>query len=346
MDLTIPFEEVGLREQLGVILPAWFAAEVPAAQIETLLRETLAGSQRLCLPHHLVLVTDGCPLAAEVATRLQDEWEAESGAPFVLLALEANAGKGGAIAAGLRHLLTPAGPPYLLTRDSDGDHQVSDMARLFRLATQMAAEQQTDLVAVIGGRQSLHRPMGWLRGELEGWLDEVATAAWQFALARQGLVLDTAYWAAYGPLADIESGCKLFSAAAGRRAREGLEREHAAHPDLDLLRWGCELIPLTEVVLAGGVVGEMRRMTYEGQPVSGYEGADGVRLYANQFAWLARRLELTQVQAATLLDNALLRRPLWSEPRGRELALQIRAQVLETLPGPPAPEQIHASLFI
>jgi hypothetical protein len=332
--MKIPHEEQSLRERVGMVMPAWFGPRVPEEQIAALLRETLDGAQRLARPDRILLVVDGVPRVTEVARRLQDEWEREIGEPFVLLPLDDNIGKGGAVAAGLARLCAGGDTPeWCLTRDADGDHRVTDMPRLVALGDQIAAEQATDLVAVVGGRQSLYRPMNWLRGELEHWLDEVATEAYKFVLARQGAALNTQYWAAYGAYPDLESGCKCFSAAAARLAAESLEREARRYPELDLLQWACEIIPLTEVAVAGGVLGEMRRLTYEGQPVSGYEGESSITLYAHQMVWLARRLELTRPQAAQLLDNALLRRPLWSDARGRQISLTIRSQTLEGLPG-------------
>ncbi len=341
--MDIPYEEQGLPDRLGMVIPAWFAPQVSEQQIEDLLRQTLAGCPRLVSPDRLAVVVDGCARVEAVCRRLQEEWSDSFGRPFGLLANPQNQGKGSAVARGLAYLCAEAPPAWIVTRDADGDHRVSDMPRLVALGEQIREEQGTEYVAVIGGRQSLYRPMNWLRGELEYWVDEVATEAYKFALAREGRALNTQYWAAYGPYPDLESGCKLFSTAAARLVARALPAEADRHPELDLLRWGCEIIPLTEVVLAGGVLGEMRRLTYEGQPVSGYEGESSVLLYANQLIWLGLRLQLTRAQAAQLLDNALLRRPLWSDPRGREIALDIRRQVLAPLTGPEAPEEIRVS---
>ena len=342
--LTLPQEEADLPK-LGVVIPAWFSPELPPAQVRELLLHTLAGSQRLAPPERLVLVVDGAPAVSAVAHELQTDWTRDLGAPFVLLDLPENGGKGAAVAAGLQYLCAAEPPAYCLTRDADGDHRVSDMPRLVLLAEQIAREQDTGLVAVIGGRQSVHRPMNWLRGELELWLDEVATEAYKLALAQTGAALNTQYYAAYGSYADLESGCKCFSAAAARLAAETLRSEAAKHPELDLLRWACEILPLTEVVLAGGVIGEVRRLTYEGQPASGYEGPQSIPLYANQLIWLAQRLALTRRQAAQLLDNALLRRGMWSDGEARAIALDIRARVLAPLSGPDAPTEIHVPRF-
>ncbi len=337
-----PLEEQGLRERVGMVMPAWFGPEVPEEQIAELLRHTLDGTPRLARSERIVVVVDGVPRVEAVARVLQEEWRRAGREPFVLLSLPDNLGKGAAVATGLWYLLATDPPAWCLTRDADGDHRVTDMPRLVALGEQIAAEQGTDLVAVIGGRQSLYRPMNWLRGELEYWLDEVATEGCKFALARRGQVLSTQYWAAYGVYPDLESGCKCFSAAGARLAAEALEREAQRYPELELLQWACEIIPLTEIALAGGTIGEMRRLTYEGQPVSGYEGESSVVLYANQMVWLARRLGLTERQAGQLLDNALLRRGLWSDAKGRGIALSIRRQVLQGLGGDKAVEEVHA----
>ncbi len=343
--METPFEEELIREQLGIVIPAYFGSEVPDDQVYDLLYRTLAGSQRLVQHERLVVVVDGCPRVAQIVRRLQTEWQQTFGKPFVLLARPEHTGKGGAVAAGLELLCAEDPPTYCLTRDADGDHRVNDLPRLVELAEQMVHEQGCEHLVVIGGRQSLYRPMNWLRGELELWIHQVASEACKFVLARQGTVLNTQYYAAYGPYADLESGFKLFSTASARLAAQALQQEAEKYPRLALLRWGCEIIPVTEIVLAGGLVGEMRRLTYEGQPVSGYDEDSSITLYTNQFIWLGQRLELSKLQAAQLLDNALLHRGLWSDARGREIARQIRQQVLAPLAGPEPPEEIAVSRF-
>jgi hypothetical protein len=290
-------------------------------------------------------VVDGQPHVAAAAGKVRQAWAERHGSPFTLLVSPQNEGKGGAVLRGLRYLTTTEKPEYCLVRDADGDHRVNDMPALVELAVQILEETSSSLVVVTGGRQSLARPMNWWRAQLEQWLHAYAIEGLQFSLAAAGQVLNTQYWAAYGDLPDLESGCKVYSQAAASLAVDSWERADAAYPELDLRRWGCELIPLAEVLLHGGTLGEVRRLTYESQPHSGYDGESGVTLYAHQMIWLARRLNLTALQAAQLLDNALVRLDLWSEAEGRRLAFRLRSSVLADLPGPLPPDEISLPRF-
>ena len=322
-----------MRGRTGMVVPVWYPAETEAAQAEALLLTTLADSPCCVLPEDVVVVVDGCPTAAVAAWALRERLAVDWGAPFQLIDAPVNRGKGAALVAGIRHLLQRGSgePPlsWIATRDADGDHVIDDLPHLFRVGQQVADEQPGRPVCVIGRRANLHAPLGWVRGEYELLLNEVLVEAVAFRLARDGTVWDTRYLAQRAP--DLQSGYKLYSRAAAETVVTALEGESAAHPELNLLRTGMEIVPFINVALAGGVFAEVERKSYYDQPVTSYGNADFPRFYGLKLAWALRRCAVPPAAAALLLDGALVRRPLYNDPQGRESLLRMRSLVLETL---------------
>ncbi|MDH7571500.1 MAG: glycosyltransferase, partial [Armatimonadota bacterium] len=159
-----------VRELTAMVVPVWFAPEVSATEIAALLSVTLADAEAVVPPDRLVVVIDGAQTAAGVAAEVQRAFAARAGAPFRLVVLEQNRGKGGAILAGLE-ALPPA--PFTVVRDADGDHFVNDVPHLVRLAHQMATECAPKPILVIGRRGAVHPPLGWVRGEYELLLNDL-----------------------------------------------------------------------------------------------------------------------------------------------------------------------------
>ncbi|MCC2667704.1 MAG: hypothetical protein K0Q72_175, partial [Armatimonadetes bacterium] len=144
---------------------------------------------------------------------------------------------------------------------------------------------------------------------------------------------DTRYLVERAP--DLQSGYKLYSRAAAEVAVEGLHREAGNYPDLRLLRVGMEIVPFVEIALADGVFGEVGRKAFYDQPVTSYGTVDVARFYGSKLGWALRRCGVPPLPALILLDGALARRPLNTDPNGRETALRMRDLVLELLDGDP-----------
>lgn len=324
-------ERTEMRGRVGMVIPAWFSPDLPVPEAERLLYTTLAGASACVNAEDLVVVSDGSPVASAAAVavreRLQEQWDG----PFLILELEENEGKGAALEAGICELLERRGTPleWITVRDADGDHLMDDLPHLYRAGTQLAEENPGRPIGVIGRRNNVHAPLGWLRGEFELLLNEALVEGVAYALARTGQVWDTRYLAERAP--DLQSGYKLYSRAAAELAVTALQDEAATYPDLHLMRKGMEIVPFVTVALEGGVFAEVERKTFYDQPVTSYGKVDLADFYGSKLAWALLRCGVPADQALLLLDGALSRRPLFTDPTGRENALRMRQFVQERL---------------
>jgi hypothetical protein len=186
-------------------------------------------------------------------------------------------------------------------------------------------------VLVIGRRAAVHPPLGWLRGEYEQVVNAMLVEALQFSLARRGRVLPRQYWAAEAP--DLQSGYKLYSRAACEEAVRALRTAEEERPELQPLRRGMEILPFAAVCAAGGIAGEAPRVTFFDQPVTSYGRVDRVRFFGDPLAWTLSELEIEPDAARGILDNALARSALMTDPAGRRELLDLRRHTLQTLAG-------------
>jgi hypothetical protein len=321
-----------MRGRVGLVVPVWFPEDLPDALCETLLRTTLADCSSCLRPEHVALVVDGVTRLAALAERLSGEIGG-SGAPddiaFQVVAPAVNQGKGGALVVGWEALLADPALEFIATRDADGDHFLDDLPHLFRLGEQMSRETGNARVVVIGRRTAVHPPLGWRRGEYERVVNAILVEALQFSLARHGRVLPRQYWAADVP--DLQSGYKLYSRAACVEAMRALREAEEQRPELQPLRRGMEILPFAAVCAAGGIAGEAPRATYYDQPVTSYGRVDRVRFFGDPLAWTLRELEVAADAARGILDNALARSTLMTDPDGRRELLALRRHTLETL---------------
>lgn len=317
--------------RVGVVIPAWFSRHLPVVEAEGLLYTTLADGASCVRPEDLVVVVDGSPVAAAAAAAVREKLAAEWGEPFTILELQENEGKGAALAVGFRHLLERPGIPllWIAARDADGDHLIDDLPHFYRTGGQLVVENAGRPIAVIGRRANVHAPLGWLRGEFELLVNEVLVEGVAYALTRQARVWDTRYLVSRAP--DLQSGYKLYNRAAAEVALHALQEEALGYPDLQLLRTGMEIVPFVSIALAGGVFAEVERKTFYDQPVTSYGNVDLARFYGSKLGWSLRRCGVPTGPAVTLFDGALARRPLFTDPRGREEALRTRALLLELL---------------
>ena len=329
---------------LGMVIPAWYPERLSAAGVERLLTLALADFRPCCLSERVVIVVDGQPRVAEIARRVADAAGERSGCRPRVSALAENVGKGGAVAAGIEMLLDQDGVSEIVVRDADGDHFMDDVPHLFRAAAQVQGETENPRVIAVGGRANLHRPMGLVRGQFELLLNDALWQALAFALAKHGRVLDETWFAAYGAIPDLQSGFKLYSRAAADVACRGIRQAQKNAPDLDMARWGAEVVPIVELLVAGGVICQINRITMEGQPASAFENADHSRMYGNKLAWAFGRLGLDAAQACRLFDNAAARSLIGLDAGSAPALDAIRALLQEHLGGAAAGPE-HRSLF-
>jgi len=318
-----------IRGKLGMVIPIWFPENVSECEIVRILSLTIADVEYLIDPSHQILVCDG----QECLKRIVDDIARTAGKSFVALLTEHNRGKGGAIAHGIDYLLRNTNVDYIVTRDADGDHFINDVPNLVRLAHQMHAELHDNNILVVGGRVDVHRPMGFARGEYERLINDVIWHALQYSLAREGRVINMQYFAEHGLIPDFHSGFKLYTHESAKIALEGLAVADREMPELDMVRIGAETVPLVELVVRGGTVGQVNRITLETQPVVTSQSENQAVRYGNKILWTFLRLGIPFAPAQQLLDNAIPRTLLYKDANYMEELMRMRKQVLVRLGG-------------
>lgn len=322
--------EIGaIKETVGMVVPVWFSREEPRERVTDLLLATFKDWDVFLLPERIAVVLDGCDWCLEPLKQVQKTLMGEG---WHIVVLERNVGKGGAVVTGVERLIAESEPEYIVVRDSDNDHWLSDLPRLWQLAKLIERERQTDFFVVIGRRNALHFPMSFVRGEWEKITDEILLEAAKFALAKEGKVPDLTYCAFHTlDPPDFMSGYKLFTAKSAKFSCEVVKEEHWRFPDLNLLRYGWEGVPCLAVLLNDGLIGEVTRMTYRRQPVTGYGDEASTDLYGRQILYALKRCGLKGEPARRLFDNAIRKSLLLTQHPQRETLLQARRRILTEL---------------
>lgn len=141
------------------------------------------------------------------------------------------------------------------------------------------------------------------------------------------------YFSAYGDPPDFQSGYKLYNTESARLIVTVMDGEGEKNSDYDMVRYGIEIVPVVEILLRGGVLGEVNRMAYNEQPTTAYGGEERARFYGGKATWLFQRLKINPSQAAQFLNNAIPRSVLSRDSDGLSELMAFRAYVLRTLRG-------------
>jgi hypothetical protein len=275
---------------------------------------------------NVFVVVDGSPKAREAAERVREKLNS-----FRILFQEKNEGKGGAVAHGIERLLQNSAVQFVLARDHDNDHLANDSVNLVSLAARMKQDTGSDLVMSIGRRSSVHRHLGFVRGEFEWLMNEVVWEAAKFALARQNRTVNTQYSAAYDLVPDMQTGFKCYTRATAQLLVDALRAAPTIAPGLDLRRHGAEIPVIVETLVRGGVLGEITRMAWENQPLTTYDLAGRVAVKGTVLAWALQRTEVPTAVARQLLTNAIGRRIMSKEDHGMADLLRLANWTLDKL---------------
>ena len=321
-------EQAALAPRIGAIIPAFFSPRVEDDLVRRLLWMTLADGPQYLPAGQTWVVVDGDPRTARLLREMIAARMTPETAPRVL-ELPENRGKFGALCAGMAALLDASpGVDYVAIRDGDGDHSLSDMMGLVRAADYLVQRHGHGQVIVIGARHSRHRPMGWLRGELEDLLDGLTVDALAYAMARQGrapAILSTG-----GPGSpDLSSGFKIYGRELARALFVDATPTFATLSPEDYWHYGPETVTLIEAALQGAVVAELMRSTWDGQPATSFGEFRQVTLYGELLAWVYARLDIPVAVGAQLYDQRATGRPLVAAPGGAELLGSVRQYALE-----------------
>jgi hypothetical protein len=141
------------------------------------------------------------------------------------------------------------------------------------------------------------------------------------------------YFAEHGLIPDFHSGFKLYTRDSAKIALDGLINAAREMPELNMMRHGAEPVPIVELVVAGGTVGQVNRITLETQPVITSKGLSRVVRYANRLIWMFTRLSIPFTSAKQLLDNAIPRSLLYKDNHYIEELMQMRSHMFTALGG-------------
>ncbi len=323
-------EQSELAQITGMVIPAYFSSKPSDDTVRQLLWMTLGDCHHYLPLQDIYVVVDGDPRTAQLADELRERLRREHGMTFNLMPLPENRGKLWAIKEGIAALLAECPSiSYIAIRDGDGDHAISDLPHLVRVAAHLAEAYGHSRVIVIGSRRSRHRPLGWVRGELEALLDHVTLSALSYHLATRGRALNLSHCLGQGAVADLSSGYKVY----GRQIAQELFVDHKPRLEClsteDYWHYGPETVTIVEGVLAGAVIAEAQRLTWDGQPTTSFGEFKHLLLYGELLAWVFARLRIPLEVAAQLYDNYVPAMPLKTTAEGNQLLSALRAYALE-----------------
>ncbi len=311
-----------------MVIPVWYPDTMPLEEMEAVLAPCLVDVEPFAQSQNVIVVVDGAPQAHLAAQSVRERL-----GNFEILFKEQNEGKGGAVASGIERLLENPSVQFIVIRDHDNDHLANDALNLVRLAAQLQRDMQSDCVMSIGRRSSVHRHLGFVRGEYEWAMNEVVFEAVKFALAREGKTVNTQYFAAYEPVPDMQTGFKCYTRATAQLLVDALQRASQETPDLDVRRHGAEIPVIVETLLRGGTIGEVTRLAWENQPLTTYDLAGRVQVKGTVLVWALRRADVPLSVARQLLANAIARRLMAKEEKGLSDLLSLANWTLDKLSG-------------
>ena len=270
------------RQTTGIVIPVYLPPTMDDTHAIALLEDNLAA----CVaavddPLTICLVADGEDCGATVIRSLAPRHGVDA------VVGPTNRGKLHALRLGMERLGQRTRLQWFATIDADGDHFANELVNLVRAGIHAQQERGATGVHVLGRRISRHRPMGWLRGELEELADRVLLDALAYDAAIRDQPLRLALATTLEEFPDFHSGFKLFS-------RQIMEAVFLQTPDFcgvdetAYYRHGCEAVMTVEAHLAGADLVLVNRTTLNEQPVSTFGRLDRERLVADKIVWPCR----------------------------------------------------------
>ena len=313
-----------LKDDTGVVVPVYFPPGCEATMARALLHDTTASlADEVGDPRRICLSVDGDGPGVAAAREIADTCGA------VTIHSDENRGKLAAVRNGMIHLLEDERLAYLAIVDQDGDHFANELLNLARTARHVEADASTNRVMVLGRRISLHRPMGYARGELEELADRMLLDGLQYHAAVTGNPLPLQFTLVLDEFPDFHSGFKLFT-------RPIAEDVFRAEPDLLGLkekacyRHAVEAVIAVEALLAGAVLASVNRSTLNEQPMSTFALLERRQMVADKIVWPCKRLNVPANFVEQWLANHLPRLQLGTlVPEGKDELTAIRSLVRE-----------------
>ena len=315
-----------LRHETAIAIPVYLPPGPDHGRGATLLEDTArAFAQQVENPANVCLSVDGEDCGAEFAARLAQQL----GVCYVVAPV--NRGKLQGASNGVQALLDRANPRYIAVVDQDGDHFANELANLVRAAAHVAQQLRTSRILVVGTRTSRHRPMGFLRGELEELADRLLLDALHYHAALADRPLRLEYATLQDEFPDFHSGYKLFSRATARDVFLS-EPQMAGVSEAGYCRHACEAVMLVEAMIRGAHLATVRRSTLNEQPISTFDQFSRTEMTANQIVWPCRRLGVPPRFVEQWMANHLPRLLLNTlAPHGQAELRETRELVLRML---------------
>lgn len=267
-----------------MVIPVYLPETIDTTCGAALVRDTVATYYATVGDRSAICVSvDGEAHGAALGRELAARWGVS------LTIAPTNGGKLAAVRRGAEVLLARDDVAYLAVVDQDGDHLANELVNLVRVAEHIARARGDGRVMVIGARTSRHRPMGFLRGELEGLAGHVLLDALQYHAAATGRPLRLEYAYAHSPCPDFHSGYKVFDRETARAVFLAPVRKMGLS-ETCYYRHACEAVMSVEALESGAYLGIARRTTTDEQPVSTFGRYDVSELTADMIVWPAKRL--------------------------------------------------------
>ena len=312
-----------VAEATGIVIPVFMPETLDVRAAETLLRDTVASFCRQVKDASAVCVSvDGPGPAEALAETLREQYGVET------LLLDRNRGKLGPVREGMLRLLDKPHFRYLAIVDQDGDHFANELVNFVRAAQFVEKMVPTDKVMVLGRRISRHRPMGWLRGELEELADRMLLDALHYHAAISGQPLALEFTTTLDEFPDFHSGYKLFTVETAADVFES-PPPLAGLSETACYRHAVEAVISVEAIQSGARLVEVNRSTINEQPVSAFGLLDRVEMVADKIIWPCKRLDVPGAFVTQWLDNHSPRLLLGTlSPQGAAELRAVRERVL------------------
>jgi hypothetical protein len=257
-----------------------------------------------------------------------------------------NRGKLSAAIHGVRVLLQRPELDFVAVVDQDGDHFAHELPSFVRLALHVWSQTNHDRVIVLGRRISRHRPLGFLRGELEEFADRILLDAMAYRAATTEQPLRLEYATLLDEFPDFHTGYKLFSRQTARDVFLG-EPQLAGVSQAGYYRHAVEAVMVVEALEHGATLGVVNRSTLNEQPLSTFGLLDLSQLVADKVIWPCKRLEVPAPFVRQWMANHAPRLLLNTlAPAGKEELARIQGLVLAAYGQEPRPGSPLQPLFI
>lgn len=302
-----------MRSATGVVIPVYFPEGVDCSCAETLLEDTVdMFCQNIEDKKNICLSVDGEDFGGAFGRKLAEKFNVS------LAVNENNSGKLSSAENGVRFLLENSKKlEYIAIVDQDGDHFANELVNFIRAALHIKKETGESRSMILGRRISKHRPMGFLRGELEELADRVLLDALHYRAFATSRPLRMEFANMLDEYPDFHSGYKLFSVDIARDVFLG-EKKKMGVSDECYSRHACEAVMTVEALENGAILGVVNRSTINEQPVSTFGLYKRERLVADKIIWPCKRLEIPAAFVRQSLANHSHRLLLSSlAPQGR-----------------------------